>query len=156
MDGFGARSKFSKSSSNLKDKMMGHCSDEVIVVAATNRPDLIDDALLRPGRFDVILFVPPPDTEEREEILQTVTEGVPMKDINLKTIAQKTEYFSGADLKNLYQKAALNALRQDISAKFITEKNFVEVLRSMQPSITRQQIEMYERLASKYGPLTSR
>ncbi|RXM91128.1 Spermatogenesis-associated protein 5-like protein 1 [Acipenser ruthenus] len=78
------------------------CNKDVLVVAATNRPDLLDDALLRPGRFDKIVYVPPPDQEARLAILKICTEKMPLdSDVSLEDVAEKTSFFSGADLENL-------------------------------------------------------
>ncbi|GFR22266.1 spermatogenesis-associated protein 5-like protein 1 [Trichonephila clavata] len=166
MDGLGIKiqsganlsSEFIKRSSQVEanDEHQKHSNDDVIVVAATNRPDCIDDALLRPGRFDIILYVPPPNSEERESILQTITDGMPLQDIDLKKIVEKTNNFTGADLKNLCNMAAMISLKEDIlKATYITEKHFMQALEKLKPSVSTEQIQMYERLATKYGPIIS-
>ena len=97
----------------------------VIVMAATNRPDILDKALLRPGRFDRQITVNYPDVKGREEILKVHSRGKPLgPDVNLKTIAQSTAGFTGADLENLLNEAALLAARENLKA--ITEKNIEE------------------------------
>jgi transitional endoplasmic reticulum ATPase len=74
----------------------------VVVMAATNRPDMLDDALLRPGRFDKLLYVPPPDAAARLEILRVLTAKIPLGDcVDLQFLAVATDLFSGADLRNL-------------------------------------------------------
>jgi transitional endoplasmic reticulum ATPase len=74
----------------------------VVVMAATNRPDMLDDALLRPGRFDKLLYVPPPDEAARLEILRILTAHIPLGDcVDLQSLALVTDLFSGADLSNL-------------------------------------------------------
>jgi transitional endoplasmic reticulum ATPase len=74
----------------------------VVVMAATNRPDMLDDALLRPGRFDKLLYVPPPDETARLEILRILTAHIPLGDcVELQSLAHATDLFSGADLSNL-------------------------------------------------------
>ncbi len=106
MDGFGA-------------------NEGVIVMAATNRPDILDKALLRPGRFDRQITVNYPDVKGREEILKVHARGKPLgPDVSLKTIAQSTAGFTGADLENLLNEAALLAARQGLKA--ITEANIEE------------------------------
>ncbi len=106
MDGFGA-------------------NEGVIVIAATNRPDILDRALLRPGRFDRQITVNYPDVKGREEILKVHARGKPLgPDVSLKTIAQSTAGFTGADLENLLNEAALLAARQDLKA--ITQPNVEE------------------------------
>ncbi|MEZ4390862.1 MAG: ATP-dependent zinc metalloprotease FtsH [Polyangiales bacterium] len=89
-------------------------SDGVIIVAATNRPDVLDPALLRPGRFDRRIVVPRPDVRGREEILKVHTRKVPLSgDVNVMVIAKQTPGFAGAELENLVNEAALLAARQD-------------------------------------------
>ncbi|XP_055924202.1 ribosome biogenesis protein SPATA5L1-like isoform X1 [Argiope bruennichi] len=167
MDGLGAKTHFgvnlnpetfqnsdSDEENDMSSKKQSY--DEVIVVAATNRPDCIDDALLRPGRFDIILYVPAPNCEERQSILETLTNGMPLKEINLKNLADKTEHYTGADLKHLCNMAAMNALRENIqNAEYITEEHFLKALEHIKPSVSKEQIQMYEQLAIKYGPIIS-
>jgi cell division protease FtsH len=96
-------------------EMDGFESNEgVILIAATNRPDVLDPALLRPGRFDRRVVVPRPDVRGREEILRVHTRKIPLNDdVNLSILARGTPGFSGADLANLVNEAALNAARQN-------------------------------------------
>ncbi|MBR3869653.1 MAG: ATP-dependent zinc metalloprotease FtsH [Clostridia bacterium] len=97
-------------------------NDGVIVIAATNRPDILDPALLRPGRFDRQVTVGYPDIKGREEILQVHAKGKPLApDVELKKIAQQTVGFTGADLENLLNEAALLAARKGIRAITMTE-----------------------------------
>ncbi|MBM3299867.1 MAG: ATP-dependent zinc metalloprotease FtsH, partial [Deltaproteobacteria bacterium] len=89
-------------------------NEGVILVAATNRPDVLDPALLRPGRFDRQVVVPPPDIRGRTSILEVHTRKVPLaKDVELETVSRGTPGFSGADLANLVNEAALNAARRN-------------------------------------------
>ena len=89
----------------------------VVVIGATNRPTLLDPALLRPGRFDEIVYVPVPDAEGRRTILGIQTKAMPLADdVDLDVLAEKTERFSGADLENLVRKAGLLALRADLDS----------------------------------------
>lgn len=100
-------------------------NEGVIVVAATNRPDILDKALLRPGRFDRQITVNYPDVKGREDILKVHARGKPLgPDVDLKTIAQSTAGFTGADLENLLNEAALLAARQGLKA--ITKENIEE------------------------------
>jgi len=99
----------------------------IIIIAATNRPDILDPALLRPGRFDRRIVVGLPDTIERDEILKLHAKGKPIKDeVNLNTIAQQTAGFTGADLENLLNEAALLAVRKGIET--ITQKEIEEAI----------------------------
>ena len=103
MDGFGA-------------------NEGVIMIAATNRPDILDPALMRPGRFDRQVIVGRPDIKGREEILKVHAKGKPLApDVNLRTIAKSTAGFTGADLENLLNEAALLAARRDLKAITMTE-----------------------------------
>lgn len=98
-------------------------NDGIIVIAATNRPDILDPALLRPGRFDRRIVVNKPDVKGREEILKVHTRKVPLApDVDLKLLAKTTPGFSGADLANMVNEAALNAARNN--QKFVTMKDF--------------------------------
>ena len=92
-------------------------NDGIIVMAATNRADILDKALLRPGRFDRQVFVGLPDVKGREEILKVHTKNKPLApDVSLKVIAQRTAGFAGADLENLVNEAALLAARRSRKA----------------------------------------
>jgi cell division protease FtsH len=98
-------------------------NEGIIVIAATNRPDILDPALLRPGRFDRRIVVNKPDVKGREEILKVHTRKVPLApDVDLKLLAKTTPGFSGADLANMVNEAALNAARNN--QKFVTMKDF--------------------------------
>lgn len=100
-------------------------NDSVIVIAATNRSDVLDPALLRPGRFDRQIYVNYPDVKGREEILRVHSKNKPLApDVNLKTIAQETVGFTGAELENLVNEASLLAARKD--QKAVTNENFEE------------------------------
>jgi len=108
----------------------------VVVLAATNKPDMIDSALLRPGRFDRLLRVPMPDEKTRLEIFKIHTKDMPLKGIDLKDMAKRTEGFSGADIESLAREAGMNALREDMDAKEIKPKHFEEAFKNIMPSIT--------------------
>ncbi|HDJ84101.1 MAG TPA: AAA family ATPase, partial [Desulfurococcaceae archaeon] len=119
--------------------------DNVVIIAATNRPDILDPALLRPGRFDKLIYVPPPDFKARIEILKIHTRNVPLtEDVNLEDIARRTEGYSGADLESLVREAALAALREDINAKQVSQRHFEYALRKVKPSITPDMIQFYK------------
>jgi transitional endoplasmic reticulum ATPase len=135
----------------------------VFVLAATNRPDLVDPALLRPGRFDRIILVNPPNVEERIEILQIYTRKTPLaSDVDLKEIARRTEGYTGSDLKALVREAALSALREDMNATSVKMEHFIEAMNKIKPSINDQIIGYYvnwvnkarQLYASKPSPMT--
>lgn len=108
----------------------------VVVMAATNRPDMIDPALLRPGRFDRFVYVSPPEEKARLDILKINTKGMPLKGVDLKELAKKTEGFSGADLAALVREAGMNALRQDLESKEVSSKHFDAAFKDMIPSLS--------------------
>ncbi|XP_054285014.1 ribosome biogenesis protein SPATA5L1-like [Macrosteles quadrilineatus] len=117
----------------------------VIVVAATNRPDVLDPALTRPGRFDRIVYVGPPDVNQRLEILQILTKRTPLaNDVDLSVMAEKTDLFSGADLAQLCKEAGLEALTIDgMSVTEVKQKHWMSALESMSPSLSRDQVDQY-------------
>ncbi|XP_064421968.1 spermatogenesis-associated protein 5-like protein 1 isoform X2 [Latimeria chalumnae] len=137
-----------------EDKQLGVkevCNKEVMIVAATNRPDMLDDALLRPGRLDKMIYVPPPDEVARLSILKICTKNTPLhSDVCLEELAEQTNMFSGADLENLCKEAALLALQEsDLDASAVKHSHFVKTLKNTKPSLTNQQLEFYEKLLTK-------
>jgi transitional endoplasmic reticulum ATPase len=120
----------------------------VVVIAATNRPDIIDPSLLRPGRFDRHILVPTPDEKARLEILKVHTRNMPLaKDVNLEELAKKTKGFSGADLEALCRESAMLALRENIENKKVDKvekRHFEEVLKKITPSIPEKLAKWYE------------
>jgi transitional endoplasmic reticulum ATPase len=117
----------------------------VVVIAATNRPEIIDRALLRPGRFDRIILVPPPDKDARVEILQVHTRDMPLDaDVDLVKIAKTTEGYSGADLANLVREAGMYAIRTDDTLTTVKAKHFDAALEKIQPSISPEMLKAYE------------
>ena len=119
----------------------------VVVIAATNRPTLLDPALLRPGRFDEIVYVPVPDTEGRRVILGIQTAKMPLaEDVDLDALASRTDRFSGADLENLVRKAGLLALRSDADVEHVTMAQFETALEDTRPSVTPEAEKEYERM----------
>ncbi|XP_029314812.1 ATPase family gene 2 protein homolog B [Cottoperca gobio] len=123
------------------------CNKDVMVVAATNRPDCLDSALLRPGRLDHIIYVPPPDQQARLCILKMCTKSMPVAaDVCLEELAAETELYSGADLENLCKEAALLALQEEnMEASAIKHTYFLRSLSKMSPSLTAQQIQTYQK-----------
>jgi transitional endoplasmic reticulum ATPase len=121
----------------------------VVVIAATNRPDMIDPALLRPGRIDRFVLIPPPDEKSRLEILKVHTKNMPLKQVDLKLIAKRTEGFSGADLEAICREAAMNALREDMKSKEVKTKHFEEALRKATPSINKEVVDHYNKFVER-------
>ncbi|MEM2098845.1 MAG: CDC48 family AAA ATPase [Candidatus Bathyarchaeia archaeon] len=119
--------------------------NDIVVIAATNRPNLIDPAVLRPGRFDRLIYVPEPDEQSRLQILKLYTAKMPLaKDVDLNQLALTTKYYSGADLENLCREAAMHALRRDIKATEVTMKDFQDAMKEVGPSVTPDMEKWYK------------
>lgn len=119
----------------------------VLVIAATNRPDMVDPALLRAGRFDKLLLLPVPDEKTRLEILKVHTRDMPLDtDVILGEIAKEIEGFTGADIDGLCREAAMNALRESKKAKKVTMHHFEEARKTAHPSIDDETMRFYERM----------
>ncbi|MBA7514928.1 ATP-dependent zinc metalloprotease FtsH [subsurface metagenome] len=121
----------------------------VIVIASTNRPDLVDSALLRPGRFDRLLYVMAPDLESRKKILEVHTHSMPLaNDVSLKHIAQITDGYSGADLENVCREAGMQAIREKMEdIDKIEYKHFEFALSKIKSTLPTEIIEKYEDMA---------
>ncbi len=118
---------------------------DVVVIAATNRPDVVDPAVLRPGRFDRLIYVPEPSEEGRLQIFRIHTKGMPLaKDVDLSELARLTKGYSGADIESACREAALHALRKNIDAKEVTLADFTEAFRKVSPSITSDMENWYK------------
>lgn len=116
----------------------------VLVLAATNRPYAIDAALMRPGRFDLILYVPPPDLEGRFEILKVHTRGMNLgSDVDLRKLAEDTELFTGAELQGLCKEVGIVALRENIDASVVYDRHFKTAKNSLKPALTAEEIVSY-------------
>jgi transitional endoplasmic reticulum ATPase len=148
--------------------------DNVVIIAATNRPDILDPALLRPGRFEKLIYVPPPDKQARYEILRVHTKKVVLgEDVNLEEIAEKTDGYTGADLAALVREAAMIAIREGMktcidkvsnlcpptdtdcrdakmkecmkgSSVKIEMRHFEEALKKVKPSVSQDMIQFYQ------------
>ncbi len=124
---------------------------DVAIIAATNRPDMLDPALLRPGRFDRVILVPPPDREARLKILKVHTKSMPLaKDVDLEKIADETEGYSGADLQAVCREAGMQALREDMNTKEVKKKHFEKALEVIKPSLTKKDIEVYGQFLEQF------
>ncbi|HML01935.1 MAG TPA: CDC48 family AAA ATPase [Candidatus Bathyarchaeia archaeon] len=110
--------------------------ENIIVIAATNRPDIVDPAVLRPGRFDRLIYVPEPDEAARLEIFKIDTKNMPLSnDVDIKE-HRMTKGYSGADISSVCREAAMNALRRGINAKEVTFNDFEKAMEEVQPSIS--------------------
>ena len=123
----------------------------VLVIAATNRPDMIDPAILRPGRFDRRVYVPPPSYEARLMILEIKTEGMPLdKSVKIKELATKMDGYSGADIESVAREAAMHALRKDSESNIVTLKDFEAAMEEVPASITPQMEKWYQDMTKKF------
>ena len=117
-------------------------SSRVVVIGITNRPDILDNSLLRTGRLDLVLYVPPPDEKGRLEIIRILTKKMPLaNDVKLKEIAVATQNYTGADLSALCREAAVQAMRNN--ATKITSADFANGLKQVKPSITKEVDQWY-------------
>jgi len=130
--------------------------NDVIVLGATNRPDIIDSALLRPGRFDRIILTPVPDKATRKKIFEVHLKGIPLKGVNIPSLVEKTEGYVGADIEALGREAAIRALRKDIEAKEVTMADFTSALKDVRPSVTKEIEKAYEELKSHFKIATAK
>ncbi|MGI9124547.1 MAG: AAA family ATPase, partial [Mycobacterium sp.] len=115
---------------------------DVVVLGATNRPELIDPALLRPGRLERLVFVEPPDADARYEILKTAGKSVPLsEEVDLKTLAGELDGYSAADCVALLREAALTAMRRSIDAAAVTAADVAKAKENVRPSLDPAQVE---------------
>jgi transitional endoplasmic reticulum ATPase len=119
----------------------------VVIISATNRPDIIDPALLRPGRFDEMILVPVPDAKTRLEIFKVHTKKMALaNDVNLNELVKLTEEFTGADIASVCKKAGRFAMREDINAKNVKQSHFLASIEDTGPSVTPETMDYYEKL----------
>ncbi len=124
---------------------------DVLVIGATNRPDMLDPALLRPGRFDKLLLVNAPDEKSRENILKIHTDKMPLgKDVSLKELSKNTVGYTGADLESFVREAAMIALRESINSKEVCKKHFNKALEKIKASVSSNTIEVYKKVEDDY------
>ena len=125
--------------------------NDVVVIAATNRPDMVDPALMRPGRFDRIINTKIPDKKSRLDVFKIHTKGMPLtKDVKLDKMAELTENYVGADIEAVCREAAMLSLRENIKAKEVTMKHFEEALNRIKPSIFEEDLKRYQEIEEEY------
>ncbi len=128
---------------------------DVIVLAATNRPELIDRALLRTGRFDRFVYVPAPDKKSREKIFEIYTKNMPLdEDVVIKKLVEMTEYFVGGDVEALCREAGMRALRENMDAEIVSMKHFNDAMKTLHASVTPQILENYEKMDKELRRIT--
>ncbi|MGQ9478880.1 MAG: CDC48 family AAA ATPase [Thermoproteota archaeon] len=125
--------------------------EKIVIIGATNRPELLDPAIMRPGRFEVILYVPPPDEKSRLQILKIHTKKMPLQDVSLEEITKRTEGYSGADLEALCREAGLNALRRDSDK--VAREDFEKALQTVKPSLKEETLLKYKRFREGEEPM---
>jgi len=122
----------------------------VIVIGATNRPDILDPALLRPGRFDRLVYVRPPDKKSRLAIFKIHTRNMPLaEDVDLNELAEITEGYVGADIEAICREAVMLALRENPNAEKIEMRHFYEAIKKIKPSVNEVMLSFYERFEER-------
>ncbi len=124
---------------------------KVIVIAATNRPDMLDTALLRAGRFDRIVEIPLPDDGAREEIFKVHTKKMPLKDVSIKNLAAITKGYSGADIENLCREAGMMSIRKN--KEHVGSGEFEEALKKISPRLVKQDVESMKKFKSEFSEM---
>jgi len=126
---------------------------DVVVMAATNRPDILDPALLRPGRFDRLILVPAPDDAARLKIFELYTRGRGMPladDVDIERLTRETKGYVGADIEAVCREAAILALREDVNAEKVYMRHFEEAIKKVHPTVTPEMIRWYERVEDRF------
>ncbi len=122
----------------------------VVVIGATNRPDILDPALLRPGRFDRLVYVKPPDRKSRLAIFKIHTRNMPLaEDVDLEELADITEGYVGADIEAICREAVMLALREDPNAEKVEMRHFLEAMKKIKPSVNETMLSFYERFQER-------
>jgi AAA family ATPase len=123
---------------------------DVTIVAATNRPDMIDKALMRPGRLDRIVYVRLPDRFTRKEIFEIRLKSIPVSDdVSVDELVAETENYSGAEIVAICNEAAFLALETDINSAQVNMQNFKDALKMVQPRTSRETIEYFDNFSFK-------
>ena len=124
--------------------------ENVVVIAATNRPDVIDPAVLRPGRIDRLILVPAPDIKSLNEIFKIYTKGMPLSaDVDLSQLSRNSAGYSGADIEAVSREAAMNALRRNKKAREVTLSDFRDAMSKIKPSITPDILAWYQSIMKR-------
>lgn len=131
---------------------------QVVIIAATNRPDIVDKALLRPGRLDSMVYVPLPDLNTRKDIFRIRTKNMPLEsnqevDLLIDQLANMSEGYTGAEVSAVCQRAGLIALSEDLSATLVTKSHFCEAFKRIKPRISPEMIAFYEKFAASCDEL---
>ena len=149
----------SSESSGVEDKVLCQLLNEmdgiegrgkVILFGATNRPDILDKALIRPGRFDRLIYIPPPDEISREEIFKICFKNMKIeKDIDFHELATKTQFFSGADIAKVAREAGMLAIADNINCEYIDKKFILQSIETTKPIINKEMLDYFEEFSKK-------
>ena len=124
---------------------------DVVVIAATNRPNLLDPAILRPGRFDRLVYIGSPDRKGRLKIFRIHTEDTPLADdVDLEILADKTDGYVGADIESVCREAVMIALRENFDVESVEMRHFEEALKKVKPTITENIAQFYEKIEAQF------
>jgi len=130
--------------------------NQVMIIGATNRPDILDSALLRPGRFDRMLLVDVPDEEARLKIFEVHTKSMPLdKDVDLNNLAKRSDCYVGADIEGVCREAGMLALREDMKTKKVKLQHFEEALNKIKPSVNKDIQSMYKKFEGLFKQKTA-
>ena len=149
----------SSDSSSVDDKVLCTLLNEmdgiegrgkVILFGATNRPDVLDKAIIRPGRFDRLIYIPPPDDEGREDILKVVFSKVKVENnIDWKEISKMMKFFSGADIAKVAREAGIMAIEDDVNVNEVGKKYIIKAIQNVKPIINEEMIKFFEDFQKK-------
>ncbi|HHV24789.1 MAG: CDC48 family AAA ATPase [Methanosarcina sp.] len=124
---------------------------DVVVIAATNRPNLLDPAILRPGRFDRLVFIGSPDRKGRLKIFRIHTKDTPLaEDVDLETLADITKGYVGADIESVCREAVMIALRENFDVEYVEMRHFREALKNVKPTITENIAQFYKKIEAQF------
>ena len=129
---------------------------DVVIIAATNRPDIIDTALLRPGRFDRLILTPVPEEKTRIEIFKVHTKPMPLSDVDIYELAAMTEGYVGADIEAICREAAMIALRDNMNAKKVDKVHFEKALHVIGPSVNKEIEKLYEEIGERFRQMRAK
>ncbi|HXY83084.1 MAG TPA: CDC48 family AAA ATPase [Candidatus Saccharimonadales bacterium] len=122
----------------------------VLVIAATNRPDILDPAVMRPGRFDRLIYVPSPDVDSLKEIFKIHAHSMPLsRDVDIDELARKAQGYSGADIEAICREAAMTSLRNDVDATEVSRRDFDEAMERVGPSIAPEDDVWYQKFSKR-------
>jgi SpoVK/Ycf46/Vps4 family AAA+-type ATPase len=124
--------------------------ERVVIMGATNRPDILDKALIRPGRFDRLIYIPPPDFEARKEIFNININKMNVEgEVDIDILSENTEMFSGAEINLICREAGMNAITRDLSNPIVSQEDFIYGIKLIKPIITKEMLEYFTGFGEK-------